>query len=415
MPDDPPTSARSSPSSSAVAGPDDGIDDGFHVLARAEQAVRDPLGTAVPDVVVADATLGAVPNEVESDTRRVARRVAIATLVAGGIVVAAFALWKIRLVVTLLFLAIVIASAMRPGVESLARRRVPRGLGVALHYLALAGLLALFFWLVVPQAIDQVQGALGEQHTVGKAARESTGLKHDLLAGLDRELRKLPSGSELVHPVIEAGRTAVEVVVGIFFTFAAAAYWIFERDRAIGLVASLVARPRRKRLRDTWELIDRRLGAFVRGQLVLIVLVGAVLSVAFWAIGMPYWLLVGAFAGLIEMVPVIGPLLAGAVAVGVGLTASVHVAALAAVAVVVVRLAEDYVVIPRVLGHSVGLSPLVVLTSVTSVGILFGGFAVVLAIPIASVLATVLDVAVRDRDPAEETVPTLLFPAKDAE
>ena len=63
--------------------------------------------------------------------------------------------------------------------------------------------------------------------------------------------------------------------------------------------------------------------------MLLILLVGTVLSLLFWAIGEPYWLLVGTFAGLVEIVPVIGPLAAGALAVGVGLTASVHVALLA--------------------------------------------------------------------------------------
>ena len=71
-------------------------------------------------------------------------------------------------------------------------------------------------------------------------------------------------------------------------------------------------------VRDTWDLIDLKLGAFVRGQLLLIVLVATVLSLAFWAIGLPYWLLVGIFAGIVEIVPVVGPLAAGAVAVGVG-------------------------------------------------------------------------------------------------
>ena len=64
------------------------------------------------------------------------------------------------------------------------------------------------------------------------------------------------------------------------------------------------------------------------------------------------------------------------------------------------RQLEDYVVVPRVLGHAVGLSPLVVLVSVTSVGILLGGFYVLLAIPIAAVLATLVDVVLRDVDPA---------------
>ena len=188
--------------------------------------------------------------------------------------------------------------------------------------------------------------------------------------------------------------TVFEVALGIFFTLACAAYWIFERDRAEELVCSLLPRPRRKKVRDTWELIDAKLGAYVRGQAVLVVLVATVLSLAFWAIGLPYWILIGAFAGVVEMIPVIGPLAAGALAVGVGLTVSWQTALAAGLAVLVVRLLEDYLVIPRVLGDAVGLTPLVVLVSVTACGLLFGGFAVILAIPLAAVVG---DLDRRDR------------------
>ena len=136
------------------------------------------------------------------------------------------------------------------------------------------------------------------------------------------------------------------------------------------------------------------------------------LSLAFWAIGLPYWLLVGAFAGLVEIVPVIGPLVAGALAVGVGLTVSWQTALAAGLAVLGVRLLEDYLVIPRLLGDAVGLTPLVVLVAVTGCGLLFGGFAVILAIPLAAVIATLIDVIVRDKDPAEEDVPTVIFSAE---
>jgi predicted PurR-regulated permease PerM len=210
-------------------------------------------------------------------------------------------------------------------------------------------------------------------------------------------------------------RTFFEVMLGIFFVLASAAYWIFERDRAENLVCSLLPRPRRKKVRDTWDLIDAKLGAYVRGQALLIVLVGVVLSLAFWAIGLPYWILIGAFAGLVEIVPVIGPFAAGALAVGVGLTVSWQTALAAGVAVLIVRLAEDYLVIPRVLGDAVGLTPLVVLVAVTATGLLFGGFAVILAIPFAAVVATLIDVIIRDKDPSQEEVPTVMFSAKDAE
>jgi predicted PurR-regulated permease PerM len=218
-----------------------------------------------------------------------------------------------------------------------------------------------------------------------------------------------------VKPAINITLKAFELMVAIFFVFAAAAYWIFERDKTINYVTALLARPKRKVVRDTWHLIDLKLGAYVRGQGLLIVFVGTVLSLAFWAIGEPYWLLIGAFAGVVEIVPVVGPLVAGVLAVGVGFTASWGVAAGAAVVVIVVRQLEDYLIAPRVLGGAVGLSPLLVMISVFASGILFGGAAVILAIPLVAVLTTLFDVIVRDIDPAEEDVPAVLFPAKEAE
>jgi predicted PurR-regulated permease PerM len=348
--------------------------------------------------------------------RDTARRAAVATLVAGGIIVIALALWKIRLVVGLLFFAMIVAAAMRPSVDWLHARRVPRAAGVALHYVALLGLIAAALAFAAPRALDQVDTALSPagKHQIARAANRSTGVKHEVLVALHKRLQHLPKRSELVKPITRVGVTAFEVLLGIFFTFAAAAYWIFERDKLVDVVCSLLPRRRRKLVRDTWELIDLKLGAFVRGQVLLILLVGVTLSLLFWAIGEPYWLLVGSFAGMVEIIPVIGPLAAAALAIAVGLTSSVHVAALALICVVGVRLLEDYVVMPKVLGEAVGLSPLLVLVSVTAIAFLFSGWAVLFAVPICAVLVTLFDVVLRDVNPAEEEVPAVIFsPAKE--
>jgi len=350
-----------------------------------------------------------------------AKRAAVATLVVIAIVAGALALWKLKIVLALIFFGITIAAAMRPGIDRMQQLHIPRGIGLLVHYVALFGLIALLLWVAVPRALSQVESALGTNglpttaSDLQQAARQSHGIKRKILHSLQDRLKHLPKASKLFQSGVSVGLKAFEILVAIFFTFATAAYWIFERDRTIDFVASLLPRPRRKKLRDTWHLIDLKLGAFVRGECLLILLVGTALSLLFFAVGEPYWLLIGAFAGLVEIVPVIGPLAAGALAVGVGLTVSAYTALWAGLCVLGVRLAEDYLVVPRVLGDAVGLSPLLVLTSVTAVGILFGGFAVILAVPLAAVLATLVDVIVRDRDPAAEEVPTVLFPAKEAE
>lgn len=342
-----------------------------------------------------------------------ARKAAVSTIVVIAIVALALALWKLKIVIALVFLGFVLAAAMRPGIDRLAAWRIPRSVGVALHYLAIVGALALLLWLVVPRAIDQVSQALGgvptSRQELNRQTKHSKGIKHQVLAAVQTRLTKLPKAGSLFHGAVALGLKAAEVLVGIVFVFATAAYWIFERDRAIHLVGSLVPAQHRRVLRDTWQLIDLKLGAFVRGQLVLIAFVATLLSLSFWAIGLPFWLLIGVSAGIVEIVPVIGPLVAGALAVAVGLTVSWHLALAAGLVVLFVRLLEDYVVIPRVMGHVTGISPLVVLIGVTAIGLLFGGFYVLLATPILAVLVTLVDVIVRDKDPADEDVPTLLF------
>jgi predicted PurR-regulated permease PerM len=348
-----------------------------------------------------------------------ARRAFVAAVVFVTVVALALALWQMRLLVALLFLALVVAAAMRPGVDALLRRHVPRAIGVALHYLAFAGVFALLLWLVVPRALDQVARALGgnvptSQEELQNATERTTGITHTVLLHVQNWLEDLPGPGGLVDPALHWTQLGLKIGFGIFFTLAAAAYWIFERDRVIALVATLLPTKRRSLVIDTWQLIDLRLGAYVRGQLLLIAFVGAVLSVAFWAIGLPYWLLLGVYAGIVEIIPIVGPLIAGAAAVGVGLTVSWQHGLAAGLIILAVRLLEDYFVIPRVLGHAVGLSPLFVLVSVAGTALLFGEATILLAIPLAAVIATLFDVLVLHRDPGDQEAPAVLFKERDA-
>src|SRR5438105_6418919 len=274
-----------------------------------------------------------------------ARKAFVATLVAVSVIAVALALWKLKIVIALVFFGFVVAAAMRPGIDRLAEHRIPRPVGLGLHYLVLAGAIALLLWVVVPRAVDQVGQALGSVPTsrqeLKQQAKHSTGIKHEFLVGVQKRLKKLPHAGDLVHGAVAIGLKAFEVLIGIFFVFATAAYWIFERERAIGLVTSLVPWKHRRVVRDTWELIDLKLGAFVRGQLLLVAFVATLLSASFWAVGEPFWLLIGVAAGIVEIIPVICLIAAGALAIGVGLTQAWHRAIAAGIAVVAGCLLDD--------------------------------------------------------------------------
>ena len=320
-------------------------------------------------------------------------RVAEATAAAIAVGAAAFGLWQVRSVLILLLLAITFAAAIRPGVDWLGRHRVPESLAILLHFLLVGGVFALLIWLAVPPALHQIGHALGHAPTTAHP-----GVGERALVWLHRQLARLPSASALVHPVATYGQKAGEVVVAVFFTLAATWYCVSERDSIITLLTSLSPEAKREKARATYLALDARLGAYTRLRFAMVFAVGAVLSAGFYLIGLNYWLLVGAFVGLIEIVPIIGPLFGSILVLAVGLPQSLHVAGLALLWLVIVREFQNYVVNPRI-GRTVGLSPLVTLLCVSIVGVLFGGLAVILAVPFTSAVATIIDVLVLDHEP----------------
>jgi predicted PurR-regulated permease PerM len=341
------------------------------------------------------------------DPMRTAARAAVGAIAVAAV---AFGLWKVRSIVILLLLALTFAAAMRPGVEWLRRRRVPEPLAILLFFVLVLGLIGAFFWLAVPPALHQLEQALAQRDVGGATVDHSTGIRHDALAWIDKQLRDLPSGSVILHPVAAYGRKATDAVVAIFFTLAATWYWVSERDRMIKLLTALAPDAKRAKARQTYLEIDRRLGSYTRLKFLMVVAIGIVLSAGFYLVGLPYWLLVGGFVSLLEIIPVIGPIIGALLVVVVGLPHSLHVAALALLVLVAVREIQSYVVNPHLMGKSVGLSPLVTLVSVSVVGILFGAFAVVLAIPVTSAVATLIDVFVLDHEaptePSQRALPS---------
>jgi putative permease len=319
-------------------------------------------------------------------------RVAKATAAALAVIALAAGIWQVRSVLILLLLALTFAAAIRPGDEWLGRHRVPESVAILLHLLVIGGVVAVLLWIAVPPAVHQIGHALG--HGPGQAS----GVRGSVLVWLQQHLHQLPTGSELVHPVATYGHKAGEAVVAIFFTIAATWYCVSERDSIINLLTTLAPESKREKARETYLALDRRLGAYTRLRFLMVFAVGAVLSTGFYVIGLDYWLLVGAFVGLIEIVPVIGPVIGSILVLTVGLPQSLHVAAFALLWLIVVREFQSYVVNPHI-GKTIGLSPLVTLLSVAVVGVLFGGFAVILAVPFTSAVATLIDVLVLGHDP----------------
>ena len=335
-------------------------------------------------------------------------RVAKATAAALAVGAVAFGIWQVRSVLILLLLAVTLAAAIRPGVEWLHEHHVPQSLAIFLHFLVVGAVVGVLIWLAVPPALHQIGHALQENAVIGAGSGHAAGVPDRVLGWLQLHLRRLPTGAELIHPVATYGHKAGEAIVAIFFTLAATWYCVTERGAIISLLTSLSPDSKRDAARETYLALDHRLGAYTRLRFALIFAVGAVLALGFWVIGLNYWLLLGSAIGLLEIVPIIGPLIGALLVLAVGLPQSLHIALLSLLWLVAVREFQTYVVNPHV-GKTVGLSPLVTLLTVAIVGLLFGGLAVILAVPITSAVATLIDVLVLGHEPpVEEPAPRSL-------
>jgi len=338
--------------------------------------------------------------------------IALLTFVGGVVVLAVLAatlaVWEGRVVVLLLFLAYTLAAALRPGVDRLARLGVPRALALAAHFAVLVALVAFLLWLIVPVVLDQTQQAVADvpRHEAGGDAGFVYSVREQALNALESKLGEISQPDEALSTLVGT----LAALAGVAFTLASAAYWVVERDRFVNVVLAVVPHEKRRTVRDTWLLIDLKLGAVIRTKLLLVLMTSTVLSFAFWIIGLPYFLLVGMFAGIVEILPVIGPLIAGLTAVAAGLTVSWQLALAAALVVYGFRIVQDYVINPRLFGRAVHLPPLAVLVAVSAVALLLGPWWVPLAIPLTAVVSTLLDVLVWKSDPAEVDVPTVLAP-----
>lgn len=337
-------------------------------------------------------------------------RVALLTLVGGvvalAVIAATLALWEGRAVMLLLFLAYTLGAAMRPGVDSLVRIGVPRALALVGHFALVFSVIAVLLWLIIPVAFDQTQQALADVPPGNEAADQDLlhSVRGQALNSLESKLAEVSEPNAALSTLVGT----LSALAGVAFTLAAAAYWVVERDRLVNVVLAVVPHEKRATVRDTWLLIDLKLGAVIRTKLLLVLMTASILSFGFWVIGLPYFLLVGVLAGIVEILPVIGPLIAGLTAVAAGLTVSWQLGLAAAIVVYGLRIVQDYVINPRLFGRAVHLPPLAVLLAVSAVALLLGPWWVPLAIPLTAVVSTLLDVLVWKSDPAVADVPTVL-------
>lgn len=329
----------------------------------------------------------ATPGPIYADItyRSLFRMVAVGLVVAG--------LFYLSQIVAALLFAVVIASGIEPGVSWFQRYRIPRILAVLIIYLTALALVAGAVWLVVPSLVDEFSAFLDA------FPRYQRILLQEL-----RSFRDLPffsvfsEGAEqvILNPPFDlraAGSGALDLIIALFggvfsvVILVVVSFYLASQEAGIEQFLRMVTPLRDEEyIIDLWQRSRAKIGQWLRGQLLLGVIIGILVFIALTLLGIRYALSLALLAAVFELIPVIGPILAAVPAVFLGFLSSPLLGLIIALSYAAIQQLESHVLVPILMRRVVGLNPLVVVIALL-VGAKLGGIlGMFLAVPFAAVV-----------------------------
>lgn len=309
--------------------------------------------------------------------------------------VALYLIWDI---VMALFFAVIVASAMEPAIEWLKARRVPRILGVIVIYLVIAFALFFLIYFIFPLLLEDVQSfsagypALETQLRAGLIRAETLPLVSFVTANFG-EFFSIPFTR--IGGLTSGIASVVSAAFGGIFSFLLVfvfSFYLAAQERGIESFLRLVTPLKQEPyVVDLWERSQKKLGRWLRTQMLLGAIVGILIFFGLTMLGLPHAFFFALIAAIFEIIPVVGPILAAVPAVAGALLVSPWLSILVITLYVVVQQIESHVIVPVVIRKTIGLSPLVVMLALLAGAKLGGIFGILLAVPITAIGAELLN------------------------
>ncbi len=295
------------------------------------------------------------------------------------------------------FLAMIISYLLHPLVDRLQARKVPRSLAIILLFAAFVALLVLAVRAVTPVVLEQLD-------ELREHAPQFKTFVQNSLDGLNSEPFMLGSIREGIDAAIAKMEASIAVrtrdSVGMIshtleYVFVAflIPFLVFYMLKDIDIIEkSALAFVPAKRRKTTIRLlrnIDETLGKYVRGQLIVCVLIGVLAYLGYWLVGMPYPLLLAGIVAIFNIIPYLGPLLAAAPALFIAATISWQMVLFVLVINLICQILEGNVIGPNIIGKSLHLHPLIIMLALIIGGELAGILGLILVVPLLAVIRVI--------------------------
>lgn len=351
-------------------------------------------------------------------------RVMLLTAAALVVIFIANLLLKVLDLLFLLLIGILLATAIDPLARRLRRMGMNRPASILSVYLlifaVIGGLIAFIIPPIVAQTTDFVTNLPRvADHLQQRYANSGQPWIRDASRNGAQKLRELSDNPPDISGVLK--EQALNVVSSIFGALLSIVtvilisfYWLTERALIRRALLGFVPLHRRSRVNDIWTHIETKLGAWFRAQLILCGIIGVSCAVGYGILRIEYWPLLALIAGVAEIIPILGPWIGGVPAVLVALTDGPVKAIIVAVFIIVLQQIEGNILVPRIQGDAIGLSPLTVILAILAGTTLAGPIGGILAVPISAIIQVLVQDLLIARETTDEDDIDRILAAADA-
>lgn len=305
--------------------------------------------------------------------------------------VALFFLWTVRDVLILLLISITFASALEPMVDALNQRKVPRAASVLAVYILAIGLVALLASVIVPPVISQFQ-QLGRGNELAVTISDRVGTS-EFLKSLHLNELVAKNAQAITQQITSLSDNFFQKTLGVFngvvqiITILVVSFYLLaEKNGMKNFVYTLVPKEYEAKVLHLVNKSQRKIGFWLLGQLILSAVIFALTLIVLTVLGVKYALALAILAGFFEIIPYLGPIISAIPAVVFAFLQSPTLALAVLVSYILIQKFESYVLVPKVMEKTTGLSPLVILVAILIGFKLAGVFGILLAVPIVSTI-----------------------------
>ena len=321
-------------------------------------------------------------------------------------------LFLIRDILAILFISLILASAVDPWVDWMQKRKIPRAVSILFIYLVMFAVLSSVVYLIIPPIVEQIYELtdnfpqIVEKVISGFSVLKDYSVEHGLLENIKENFGTISSNLQgAASGVFSTVSGIFGSIFAFFLVLVMTFYMVVEENAMKKIVWSVVPEKHQVHTMRLVNQMQRKIGLWLRGQLILSLIIFTLTYIGLLILGVKYALVLALIAGLTEFVPYLGPTLAAIPAIFLSFTqAGLMLAIFVTVLYYIIQLVENNIIVPKLMQKVVGLNPIICI-AVILIGFKIGGIpGAILSIPVATAISVFIKDMFGSKGASEENL-----------